>query len=159
MDTQVLEQCMAASFANTPFPAVVARLAENGVTSYTADLMALRKTYYNSGSRSHDEAMPLADPPAIASAFDSERVAATVKAIQRSEIGYAEFLRRIMAGRLLALRGVHRRPQGHVFRPRRRVLHGELSAAGVGEFSCRKFRKFPRNTARPNCIEKSTRGD
>ena len=96
MDTQVLEQCMAASFANTPFPAVVARLAENGVTSYTADLMALRKTYYNSGSRSHDEAMPLADPPAIASAFDSERVAATVKAIQRSEIGYAEFLRRIM---------------------------------------------------------------
>ena len=97
MDSQVLEQCMAASFANTPFPAVVARLAENGVTSYTADLMALRKTYYNSGSRSHDEAMPLADPPAIASAFDSERVAATVKAIQRSEIGYAEFLRRIMA--------------------------------------------------------------
>jgi uncharacterized protein YbcV (DUF1398 family) len=96
MDTHVLEQCMAASFANTPFPAVVARLAENGVTSYTADLMALRKTYYNSGSRSHDEAMPLADPPAIASAFDSERVAATVKAIQRSEIGYAEFLRRIM---------------------------------------------------------------
>jgi uncharacterized protein YbcV (DUF1398 family) len=96
MDTQVLEQCMVASFANTPFPAVVARLAENGVTSYTADLMALRKTYYNSGSRSHDEAMPLADPPAIASAFDSERVAATVKAIQRSEIGYAEFLRRIM---------------------------------------------------------------
>lgn len=96
MDTHVLEQCMAASFANTPFPAVVARLAENGVTSYTADLIALRKTYYNSGSRSHDEAMPLADPPAIASAFDSERVAATVKAIQRSEIGYAEFLRRIM---------------------------------------------------------------
>jgi uncharacterized protein YbcV (DUF1398 family) len=96
MDTHVLEQCMAASFANTPFPAVVARLAENGVTSYTADLMALRKTYYNSGSRSHDETMPLADPPAIASAFDSERVAATVKAIQRSEIGYAEFLRRIM---------------------------------------------------------------
>jgi uncharacterized protein YbcV (DUF1398 family) len=96
VDTHVLEQCMAASFANTPFPAVVARLAENGVTSYTADLMALRKTYYNSGSRSHDEAMPLADPPAIASAFDSERVAATVKAIQRSEIGYAEFLRRIM---------------------------------------------------------------
>jgi hypothetical protein len=33
MNTQILEQCMAASFADTPFPAVVARLAENGVTS------------------------------------------------------------------------------------------------------------------------------
>jgi len=97
MNTQVLEHCMAASFADAPFPAVVARLAENGVTSYTADLVTLRKTYYNSGSQSRDEAMPLADPPAIAPAFDRERVTATVKAIQREEIGYAEFLRRIMA--------------------------------------------------------------
>ena len=58
MNTQILEHCMAASFADTPFPAVVAQLAENGVTSYTADLVTLRKTYYNSGSQSRDEAMP-----------------------------------------------------------------------------------------------------
>jgi uncharacterized protein YbcV (DUF1398 family) len=96
MNTQTLAQCMAASFANTPFPIVVGRLAETGVTSYTADLVALRKTYYNSGNQSHDEAMPLTDPPAIAPAFDSARVEATVKVIQRQEIGYAEFLRRIM---------------------------------------------------------------
>src|ERR1700683_5501913 len=98
MNTQILEQCMAASFADTPFPAVVARLADNGVTSYTADLVTLRKTYYNSGSQSHDEAMPLADPPAVAPAFDAQRVNATVKAIQRKEIGYAEVLRRVKAG-------------------------------------------------------------
>ena len=97
MNTQAIEQCMAASFADTPFPVVLGRLAEAGVTSYTADLVALRNTYYNSGSASHDEAMPLTDAPAVAPAFDSERVAATVKAIQRKEIGYAEFLRQIMA--------------------------------------------------------------
>ena len=50
MNTQAIEQCMAASFADTPFPVVLGRLAEAGVTSYTADLVALRKTYYNSGS-------------------------------------------------------------------------------------------------------------
>jgi len=97
MNVQILEQCMAASFADTPFPVVVGRLAEAGVTSYTADLVALRKTYRNAGSQSHDEAMPLVEAPAIAAAFDADRVAATVKAIQRQEIGYGEFLRRIMA--------------------------------------------------------------
>lgn len=97
MDTQKIEQCMAASFANTPFPLVVARLTDAGVTSYTADLVSLRKTYYNAGSQSHDEAMPLTGAPAVAPAFDAGGVAATVKAIQRGEIGYAEFLRRIMA--------------------------------------------------------------
>jgi uncharacterized protein YbcV (DUF1398 family) len=97
MNIQILEQCMAASFADTPFPVVVGRLAEAGVTSYTADLVALRKTYHNAGSQSHDEAMPLVEAPAIAAAFDADRVAATVKAIQRQEIGYGEFLRRIMA--------------------------------------------------------------
>jgi uncharacterized protein YbcV (DUF1398 family) len=96
MNAQTLEQCMAASFADTPFPVVVGRLTEAGVTSYTADLVTLRKTYYNAGSQSHDEAMPLAGAPAIAPAFDATRVEATVKAIQRQEIGYAEFLRRIM---------------------------------------------------------------
>jgi uncharacterized protein YbcV (DUF1398 family) len=96
MDTQTLEACMAASFADTPFPVVVGRLAAAGVTAYTADLVTLRKTYYNPGRQSHDEAMPLTGAPDIAPAFDADRIAATVKAIQRQEIGYAEFLRRIM---------------------------------------------------------------
>jgi len=87
---------MAASFANTPFPAVVQRLAGAGVMSYTADLVSLRKTYYGPDRDAHDEPMPLQQAPAIAPAFDSPGVAAAVKAIQRGEIGYAEFLRRIM---------------------------------------------------------------
>ena len=97
MNADTIADCMKASFANTPFPAVVQRLAGAGVASYTADLVKLRKTYYGAGREAHDETMPLDKGPAIAPAFDAAGIAATVKTIQRGEIGYAEFLRRIMA--------------------------------------------------------------
>ncbi len=96
-DIDTIADCMKASFANTPFPKVVERLAGAGVKSYTADLVKLRKTYYGAEREAHDEAMPLEKAPAIAVAFDPPGVAATVKTIQRGEIGYAEFLRHIMA--------------------------------------------------------------
>ena len=97
MNTDVIEACMKLSFADTPFPKVVERLVVAGVTSYTADLMKLRNTYYDSGREAYDEALLLKDAPTIAPAFDAAAVFATVKAVQRGEIGYAEFLRRIMA--------------------------------------------------------------
>jgi uncharacterized protein YbcV (DUF1398 family) len=96
MNTQPIEECMKASFANTPFSQVVPRLAGAGVASYTADLVKLRKTYYGAAAEAYDEPLPLNDGPAIAPKFDSASVAATLKSIQRGEIGYAEFLRRIM---------------------------------------------------------------
>ena len=97
MNTHTIEECMKLSFADTPFPQVVQRLVGAGVTSYTADLVKLRNTYYGAAAEAYDEALPLKDSPAISWKFDSPGVAATVKSIQRGEIGYAEFLRRIMA--------------------------------------------------------------
>ena len=97
MNTATIAECMTLSFADTPFPQVVQKLVGAGVTSYTADLVKLRNTYYDGNGEAFDEALPLKDGPAIAPAFDGVAVAATVKAIQRGEIGYAEFLRRIMA--------------------------------------------------------------
>ena len=41
MNTETIMQCMRASFADTPFPLVVQRLAGAGVTHYRADLMKL----------------------------------------------------------------------------------------------------------------------
>lgn len=96
MNAETLAECMRLSFADTPFPIVVGKLAGAGVTAYTADLTALRKTYYDAGTESADEAIPLVDPPVIADAFDTTAVAASVRAIQEKKIGYAEFLRRIM---------------------------------------------------------------
>jgi uncharacterized protein YbcV (DUF1398 family) len=96
MNTDTIAECMTLSFADTPFPQVVQRLVGAGVNSYTADLIKLRNTYYDTGGEAYDEPLPLRDGPAIAPAFDAAAVAATVKAIQRAEIGYVEFLRRIM---------------------------------------------------------------
>ncbi len=96
MNTETIAQCMKASFADTPFPVVVQTLAGAGVTGYDADLIALRNTYYGGGEESVDEALPLTDAPPVSAAFDRDAVEKTVKAIQRKEIGYAEFLRQIM---------------------------------------------------------------
>src|SRR3569833_4441103 len=96
MNTETIAECMRASFADTPFPLVVQRLAGAGVTHYRADLMKLRNTYYDAGVDVFDEALPLSDAPTIAAGFDGDTVAAAVKAVQKKQIGYAEFLRRIM---------------------------------------------------------------
>jgi uncharacterized protein YbcV (DUF1398 family) len=96
VNTGTIAECMTLSFANTPFPIVVQKLAGAGVAGYTADLIKLRKTYYGTERESADEPMPLTDAPAIAARFDEAAVTGNVKAIQRGEIGYAEFLRRIM---------------------------------------------------------------
>jgi len=96
MKIEIINECLKASFADTPFPVVVERLASAGVTSYNADLITLRKTYYDAGAESIDEALPLTNIPTIAAKFDHDAVQAAVKAIQRKEIGYADFLRRVM---------------------------------------------------------------
>ncbi len=97
MNIRTIEECMAASFADTPFPIIIERLVGAGVSSYTADLINLRNTYYGADDEGYDEALPLKNAPTIAPAFDATVVAASVRAIQRAEIGYDEFLRRIMA--------------------------------------------------------------
>jgi hypothetical protein len=45
------------SFADTPFPQVVQRLVGAGAKSYTADLVKLRNTYYDSNGEAYDEAL------------------------------------------------------------------------------------------------------
>jgi uncharacterized protein YbcV (DUF1398 family) len=96
MKTRTISECLALSFADTPFPVVMEKLASAGVRAYTADLIALRKTYYDAGGESIDEVLPLVKAPPIADTFSAARVEAAVRAIQHKEIGYAEFLRRIM---------------------------------------------------------------
>jgi uncharacterized protein YbcV (DUF1398 family) len=96
MDRTVISECMRLSFADTPFPQVVGKLAAAGVHAYRADLVRLEKTYYGTQTDAHEHAMPLAEAPPIADKFSETDVTATVHAIQRGEIGYAEFLRRIM---------------------------------------------------------------
>ena len=96
MNTEAISECMNLSFANTPFPTVVQKLAAAGVRAYTADLIALRNTYYGIDSESFDEALPLMEAPFIAGSFDVSSVTTSVRDIQQGKFGYAEFLRQIM---------------------------------------------------------------
>ncbi len=96
MNADTIVECMKLSFADTPFPQIVQRLVGAGVKSYNADLVKLRNTYYGVSTEAYDETLPLQDGPTIAPTFDQQAVAASIKAVQKGEVGYAEFLRRIM---------------------------------------------------------------
>jgi len=96
MRLKTISECTALSFADTPFPVVAETLAAAGVAGYEADLIALRKTFYGGSAEHVDEALPLADAPEIAQGFDAAAVEAALRSVQQGEIGYAEFLRRIM---------------------------------------------------------------
>jgi uncharacterized protein YbcV (DUF1398 family) len=97
MDKATIDECMKMSFADTPFPQVVARLSSAGVSAYRADLIRLQNAYYDGGGDIYDHDLPLhGDRPPIAAEFREADIVTAVRAIQRSEIGYAEFLRRIM---------------------------------------------------------------
>jgi uncharacterized protein YbcV (DUF1398 family) len=96
MNKSVISDCMRLSFADVPFPQVVAKLVSAGVRSYRADLVRLSNCYSDGAQELYDSALPLTDPPAIGGEFRESDVADAVKAIQRGEVGYADFLRRIM---------------------------------------------------------------
>lgn len=96
MDSTVIGECMDLSFADMPFPQVVARLGAAGVAAYRADLIRLQNAYYDRGGDVCEHPLPLRDSPPVATEFRETNVVAAVRAIQRGEIGYAEFLRRIM---------------------------------------------------------------
>ena len=75
------------------FPEVVKALIEAGVERYHADLVAGRKTYYLANG--DFEEVGVDQVGAAAPAFSAEGVEKAVRAIQRGEIGYREFCRRI----------------------------------------------------------------
>ena len=87
MNTETISECMNLSFANIPFPTVVQKLAAAGVHAYTADLIALRKTYYGVDNESFDEALPLTQAPAVAGSFDASSVTTSVRGIQQGKLG------------------------------------------------------------------------
>ncbi|MGH7087680.1 MAG: DUF1398 domain-containing protein, partial [Stellaceae bacterium] len=60
------------------------------------DLIRLEKTFYDAEAETRSARLPLDAAPPVAAEFAQDTVSAAVRAIQRGELGYAEFLRRIM---------------------------------------------------------------
>src|SRR5262249_37005702 len=93
----VMKECKGKSLqGEISFPEVVRRLHGAGVERYHVDLTRDETTYYPPCGESHVIAT---DGPreTIAEAFDAAAVEGAVRAIQRGEIIFPEFLRRIMA--------------------------------------------------------------
>ena len=93
----VMKECKELSLAGKiTFPEVVRRLHEAGVERYHVDLTRDETTYYLPGGESHVFATGGPRDP-IAGPFDAASVEGAVRAIQRGEIIFPEFLRRILA--------------------------------------------------------------
>ena len=98
MDFKVLKECEELSHSGKAvFPEIVARLAQTGVERYCADLVKLEKFYYSADGQSEVVPMPLSNPPAIARDWSVNNVRAAIRDIQKEEILYPEFLKRIMS--------------------------------------------------------------
>lgn len=98
MDERVIHECTQLAFENKmSFPETVKRLLAIGVERYYADLLLLQKTYYGANGATHLERLPLQDAPKIGESFEVEKVKDAIGAIQKQQIDYAQFLRRIMA--------------------------------------------------------------
>ena len=93
----VMHECAIRSDAGTiTFPEVAGKLAGAGVEWYHTDLYRAEHTYYMPNAESHIEPMdPL--PVPVAEEFSDAGVDAAVRSIQRGEIKYDEFVRRIMS--------------------------------------------------------------
>lgn len=97
MDREVLKDCLAGALAGrATFPETVGRMVATGVERYAADLTRLETMHYGLDGSTHAEPIPLADPPAVPADFSAESVRAAIAASRRGEIGYPEFLRRVM---------------------------------------------------------------
>ncbi|QEG29115.1 hypothetical protein GobsT_39040 [Gemmata obscuriglobus] len=93
----VMKKCQELSLAGRiAFPETVRRLSEAGVERYHVDLTRDETTYYLSCGESH--ALALGGPHGtINGPFDATGVEGAVRASQRGEVTYREFLSRIMA--------------------------------------------------------------
>lgn len=93
----VMKECKELSLAGRlPFPEVVRRLHEAGVERYHVDLTRDETTYYLPCGESH--VFSAGGPrEIITGAFDAAGVERAVRAAQRGEVVYPEFLRLVMA--------------------------------------------------------------
>lgn len=105
------------------FPEVVGTLIQADCEGYLKDLAARRITYYMADGATHTE--PLTLPvPAIPDTFDESALVDALRAAQRDEIRYPEFIRRaVHAG--VAVYRVHIAGARAVYLGRKGDLHVE----------------------------------
>lgn len=97
MNNQLIEECHKRSHeGQTTFPVIVGRLLEAGVERYTVDTLLGETTYYSVQGEIHRIVFAAARGQ-IGEHFQVDEVRASIRAAQRDEIRFPEFLRRILA--------------------------------------------------------------
>jgi uncharacterized protein YbcV (DUF1398 family) len=99
MNIEVMQQALHQSESGQlTFPQVIAMLIAAGVEGYYKDLMRREVTYYLADGATHTEPLALPTPP-IPDSFDEAAVVAAIRAAQRDEVRYPEFIvRAVNAG-------------------------------------------------------------
>ena len=94
--TQLLNRCVTDAFAGSmTFLETVQHMSSIGVRWYSANLHFGMKTHYFEGGQTHQVKWPEWTPISQYLAFNETAVVAAIRAIQRGEIIYPEFLRQI----------------------------------------------------------------
>jgi uncharacterized protein YbcV (DUF1398 family) len=98
MKREALQECHDLSHRGVIiFPEVVRRLLENGVERYSVDFVRRETTCYGTDGSSERLVFPEAEPLPMAESFGVQAVQEAIRAAQRDEIRYPEFMRRILA--------------------------------------------------------------
>ncbi len=129
MDTNAMHETLQASEAGKlRFPEVIHALVGAGVESYCSDFLTGNDTFYMPGGETHVEKMKLPEGAAAAvpPEFSKEGIVAAIRAAQRDEIRYPEFLKRAIAAGTAGYR---------VFLSGRRVVYfGRTGELHIEEF-------------------------
>ncbi len=97
LDTHVIRQCLAMAMENKmTFGETVIKLRAIGVERYNVDLMGETATYYSTAGEVYALRRGPKHSASIAEDFSDTEVAQAVKEIKIKQIGYPEFLQRIM---------------------------------------------------------------
>lgn len=97
MDTKTIDECNLLSHAGKiTFPEVVKKLASTGTERYVVDLVGVKKTFYGAKGGTYVGHLNLAST-AVPVEFDVTEIKTAIQDIQKNEISYNVFLRRIMA--------------------------------------------------------------
>lgn len=97
IDTATIHECTNLSFDQAgAFAEVVRRLLASGIERYRADLICREMTYDDAHGNSYIEPQPLEAYP-LSEKFSESDLGVALRAVQNQEIGYREFVMRIMA--------------------------------------------------------------
>ena len=104
MNTDVMRSTLHESEAGTiTFPAVVAALAAENIEGYYKDLLRGEVTYYLADGHTHVEPLTLA-AHSVPEAFSEDALVQAIRAAQRDEVRYPEFIARAMEAGTAAYR-------------------------------------------------------